>query len=57
MSMRKTKCRMVIRKLANKIAIVTPAKNLLNEGNDEMIKVSTMRLFDRFIDTLAIIYL
>ncbi len=55
--MRKTKCRMVIRKLANKIAIVTPAKNLLNEGNDEMIKVSTMRLFDRFIDTLAIIYL
>ena len=54
MSLRKTKCRMDIRELANKIAIVMPAKNLLNEVNDGMIKVSITRLFDRFISVLAI---
>ncbi len=31
-----------------------PAKNLLNEGNGEMIKVLTIRSLDRFIGTLTI---
>ena len=58
MSMRKIKCGMDIRGLANRnFIIVMPAKNLLNKGNGEMIKVSIMRLFDRLVGTLAIVYL
>ena len=56
MSMRKAKCGMGIRELANRnFIIVMPAKNLLNEGNNEMIKMLMKRLFDRFIDILTII--
>lgn len=56
--MRKIKCGMDIRGLANRnFIIVMPAKNLLNKGNGEMIKALIMRLFDRLIGTLAIVYL
>ena len=49
---------MDIRGLANRnFIIVMPAKNLLNKGNGEMIKVSIMRLLDRLVGTLAIVYL